>query len=83
MPLDLSPLATPIIRSKIEEPSVVETTHQDSPLPHPESTTSDEKVRAVEKITLHAFVYCLYLWVCMACGGQRTTCRNKFTSHTV
>uniref|UniRef100_F7B0R5 Activating transcription factor 2 n=1 Tax=Equus caballus TaxID=9796 RepID=F7B0R5_HORSE len=43
MPLDLSPLATPIIRSKIEEPSVVETTHQDSPLPHPESTTSDEK----------------------------------------
>lgn len=56
MPLDLSPLATPIIRSKIEEPSVVETTHQDSPLPHPESTTSDEKVRAVEKITFHAFV---------------------------
>lgn len=45
MPLDLSPLATPIIRNKIEEPSVVETTHQDSPLPHPESTTSDEKVR--------------------------------------
>nr|KAF6336159.1 activating transcription factor 2 [Myotis myotis] len=43
MPLDLSPLATPIIRSKIEEPSVVETTHQDSPLPHPESTTGDEK----------------------------------------
>ncbi|XP_013921655.1 PREDICTED: cyclic AMP-dependent transcription factor ATF-2 isoform X2 [Thamnophis sirtalis] len=43
MPLDLSPLATPIIRNKIEEPSVVETTHQDSPLPHPESTTSDEK----------------------------------------
>nr|NP_001079255.1 activating transcription factor 2 S homeolog [Xenopus laevis]AAA69518.1 activating transcription factor 2 [Xenopus laevis] len=42
MPLDLSPLATPIIRSKIEEPSVVETTHQDSPLPHPESTTSDQ-----------------------------------------
>lgn len=47
MPLDLSPLATPIIRSKIEEPSVVETTHQDSPLPHPESTTSDEKVRSL------------------------------------
>ncbi|KAJ7398025.1 Cyclic AMP-dependent transcription factor ATF-2 [Pitangus sulphuratus] len=43
MPLDLSPLATPIIRNKIEEPSVVETTHQDSPLPHPESTTNDEK----------------------------------------
>lgn len=47
MPLDLSPLATPIIRNKIEEPSVVETTHQDSPLPHPESTTNDEKVRAL------------------------------------
>ena len=47
MPLDLSPLATPIIRSKIEEPSVVETTHQDSPLPHPESTTNDEKVRSL------------------------------------
>uniref|UniRef100_A0A5F8GX10 Cyclic AMP-dependent transcription factor ATF-2 n=1 Tax=Monodelphis domestica TaxID=13616 RepID=A0A5F8GX10_MONDO len=44
MPLDLSPLATPIIRSKIEEPSAVETSHQDSPLPHPESTTSDEKL---------------------------------------
>ncbi|KAM3917501.1 cyclic AMP-dependent transcription factor ATF-2 isoform 1-T2 [Leptodactylus fuscus] len=43
MPLDLSPLATPVIRSKIEEPAIVETTHQDSPLPHPESTTSDEK----------------------------------------
>ncbi|XP_069589284.1 cyclic AMP-dependent transcription factor ATF-2 isoform X1 [Ranitomeya imitator] len=43
MPLDLSPLATPVIRSKIEEPAIVETTHQNSPLPHPESTTSDEK----------------------------------------
>ncbi|KAM8934525.1 cyclic AMP-dependent transcription factor ATF-2 isoform 1-T1 [Pelodytes ibericus] len=43
MPLDLSPLVTPVIRSKIEERTVVETTHQDSPLPHPESTTSDEK----------------------------------------
>ncbi|KAM4698013.1 cyclic AMP-dependent transcription factor ATF-2 [Rhinophrynus dorsalis] len=43
MPLDLSPLVTPVIRSKIEEPVIVETTHQDSPLPHPESTTSDEK----------------------------------------
>ncbi|KAG9477351.1 hypothetical protein GDO78_002641 [Eleutherodactylus coqui] len=43
MPLDLSPLATPVIRSKIAEPAIVETTHQDSPLPHPESTTSDEK----------------------------------------
>ncbi|XP_018427884.1 PREDICTED: cyclic AMP-dependent transcription factor ATF-2 [Nanorana parkeri] len=43
MPLDLSPLVTPVIRSKIEEPAIVETTHQNSPLPHPESTTSDEK----------------------------------------
>ncbi|KAM4626538.1 cyclic AMP-dependent transcription factor ATF-2 [Discoglossus pictus] len=43
MPLDLSPLVTPVVRHKIEEPPVVETTHQDSPLPHPESTTSDEK----------------------------------------
>uniref|UniRef100_A0A8C4S695 Cyclic AMP-dependent transcription factor ATF-2 n=1 Tax=Erpetoichthys calabaricus TaxID=27687 RepID=A0A8C4S695_ERPCA len=50
MPLDLSPLATPIatttttiVRNKIEEPPSVETSHQDSPLPHPESTTSDDK----------------------------------------
>ncbi|XP_073502998.1 cyclic AMP-dependent transcription factor ATF-2 isoform X2 [Phyllobates terribilis] len=43
MPLDLSPLATPVIRSKIEEPAIVERTHRNSPLPHPESTTSDEK----------------------------------------
>nr|QYW22360.1 activating transcription factor 2 [Xenopus laevis] len=43
LPLDLSPLVTPVIRSKIEEPVIVETTHQDSPIPHPESTTSDEK----------------------------------------
>lgn len=43
MPLDLSPLATPVIRHKIEEPIAVETAHHESPLPHPESTTSDEK----------------------------------------
>ncbi|XP_057219671.1 cyclic AMP-dependent transcription factor ATF-2 isoform X1 [Malurus melanocephalus] len=49
MPLDLSPLATPIIRNKIEEPSVVETTHQDSPLPHPESTTNDEKEASLQQ----------------------------------
>ncbi|KAG7466852.1 hypothetical protein MATL_G00146830 [Megalops atlanticus] len=42
LPLDLSPLATPIIRSKIEEPPAV-VSHRDSPLPHPESTTSDDK----------------------------------------
>nr|XP_033801082.1 cyclic AMP-dependent transcription factor ATF-2 isoform X2 [Geotrypetes seraphini] len=49
MPLDLSPLATPVIRSKTEEPPVVETTHQDSNLPHPESTTSDEKEVQLQK----------------------------------
>ncbi|XP_069472243.1 cyclic AMP-dependent transcription factor ATF-2 [Ambystoma mexicanum] len=43
MPLDLSPLATPVIRHKIEEQIPVEATHRGSPLPHPESTTSDEK----------------------------------------
>uniref|UniRef100_A0A3Q0QQZ5 Cyclic AMP-dependent transcription factor ATF-2 n=1 Tax=Amphilophus citrinellus TaxID=61819 RepID=A0A3Q0QQZ5_AMPCI len=43
LPLDLSPLATPIIRNKIEEPTAIET-HRDSPLPHPESTTNDDKV---------------------------------------
>lgn len=42
LPLDLSPLATPIIRNKIEEPTVIDA-HRDSPLPHPESTTSDDK----------------------------------------
>uniref|UniRef100_A0A3B4Y416 Cyclic AMP-dependent transcription factor ATF-2 n=1 Tax=Seriola lalandi dorsalis TaxID=1841481 RepID=A0A3B4Y416_SERLL len=44
LPLDLSPLATPIIRNKIEEPTAMEA-HRDSPLPHPESTTSDDKVK--------------------------------------
>lgn len=43
LPLDLSPLATPIIRNKTEEPAPLEV-HRNSPLPHPESTTSDEKV---------------------------------------
>ncbi|KAK6310094.1 hypothetical protein J4Q44_G00199750 [Coregonus suidteri] len=43
MPLDLSPLATPmIIRNKIEDHSTAEA-HQGSTLPHPESTTSDDK----------------------------------------
>uniref|UniRef100_A0A8D3BXC7 Cyclic AMP-dependent transcription factor ATF-2 n=1 Tax=Scophthalmus maximus TaxID=52904 RepID=A0A8D3BXC7_SCOMX len=42
LPLDLSPLATPIIRNKTEEPRAMET-QRDSPLPHPESTTSDDK----------------------------------------
>lgn len=43
LPLDLSPLATPIIRNKTEEAAPLEV-HRNSPLPHPESTTSDEKV---------------------------------------
>ncbi|XP_036401159.1 cyclic AMP-dependent transcription factor ATF-2 [Megalops cyprinoides] len=42
LPLDLSPIATPVIRAKIEETSAVEA-HRDSPLPHPESTTCDDK----------------------------------------
>ncbi|CAL8267954.1 unnamed protein product [Lota lota] len=42
MPLDLSPLATPIMRSKIEEHTGMEV-HRVSPLPHPESTTNDDK----------------------------------------
>ncbi|XP_063743634.1 cyclic AMP-dependent transcription factor ATF-2 isoform X2 [Eleginops maclovinus] len=41
LPLDLSPLATPIMRSKTEEPTAMEA-HRDSPLPHPESTTNDD-----------------------------------------
>uniref|UniRef100_A0A3Q3J4J8 Uncharacterized protein n=1 Tax=Monopterus albus TaxID=43700 RepID=A0A3Q3J4J8_MONAL len=44
LPLDLSPLATPVIRNKIEEPTAMEA-HRDSPLPHPESTTNDDKVK--------------------------------------
>lgn len=58
MPLDLSPLVTPVIRSKIEEPAIVETTHQDSPLPHPESTTSDEKVSKIVKHHNVFFLVC-------------------------
>ncbi|XP_024919746.1 cyclic AMP-dependent transcription factor ATF-2 isoform X2 [Cynoglossus semilaevis] len=42
LPLDLSPLATPIIRSKPEGAADSEA-HRVSPLPHPESTTSDDK----------------------------------------
>ncbi|XP_048835875.1 LOW QUALITY PROTEIN: cyclic AMP-dependent transcription factor ATF-2 [Brienomyrus brachyistius] len=42
LPLDLSPLTTPVVRNKTEEPSSVQA-HRDSPLPHPESTTSDDK----------------------------------------
>ncbi|KAI4805563.1 hypothetical protein KUCAC02_010167 [Chaenocephalus aceratus] len=39
--LDLSPLATPIMRNKAEELTAMEA-HRDSPLPHPESTTNDD-----------------------------------------
>uniref|UniRef100_A0A9J8CYQ3 Cyclic AMP-dependent transcription factor ATF-2 n=1 Tax=Cyprinus carpio carpio TaxID=630221 RepID=A0A9J8CYQ3_CYPCA len=42
LPLDLSPLATPVVRNKIEEHTPIES-HRDSPLPHPESTTADDK----------------------------------------
>ncbi|KAK6315453.1 hypothetical protein J4Q44_G00149820 [Coregonus suidteri] len=52
MPLDLSPLATPmIIRNKIEDHSVV-AAHRDSPLPHPESTTSDDKEVSLQPTSL-------------------------------
>ncbi|XP_060683919.1 cyclic AMP-dependent transcription factor ATF-2 isoform X2 [Hemiscyllium ocellatum] len=44
MPLDMSPLALPAVRTKVEDMPIVETSHQNSPLPHPESTTSDEKI---------------------------------------
>ncbi|TMS06971.1 Cyclic AMP-dependent transcription factor ATF-2 [Larimichthys crocea] len=51
LPLDLSPLATPIIRNKIEEPTPLEA-HRDSPLPHPESTTSDDKDLSLQPASL-------------------------------
>uniref|UniRef100_A0AAY5KMH1 Cyclic AMP-dependent transcription factor ATF-2 n=1 Tax=Esox lucius TaxID=8010 RepID=A0AAY5KMH1_ESOLU len=52
MPLDLSPLATPmIIRNKIEDHSAVEA-HRDSPLPHPESTTNDDKEVSLQPTSL-------------------------------
>ncbi|KAK5609567.1 Alcohol O-acetyltransferase [Crenichthys baileyi] len=51
LPLDLSPLATPIIRNKMEEPTVIDA-HRDSPLPHPESTTSDDKDLSLQPASL-------------------------------
>uniref|UniRef100_A0A3Q2XSQ4 Cyclic AMP-dependent transcription factor ATF-2 n=1 Tax=Hippocampus comes TaxID=109280 RepID=A0A3Q2XSQ4_HIPCM len=42
LPLDLSPLATPVVRHKSEETAALEA-HRGSPLPHPESTTDDDK----------------------------------------
>ncbi|CAL8369983.1 unnamed protein product [Arctogadus glacialis] len=47
MPLDLSPLATPIImRSKMEDHTGMEV-HRVSPLLHPESTTNDDQSSSV------------------------------------
>ncbi|XP_053732955.1 cyclic AMP-dependent transcription factor ATF-2 [Synchiropus splendidus] len=51
LPLDLSPLATPVIRNKIEEPAAMEA-HRESPLPHPESTTSDDKDLSLQPASL-------------------------------
>uniref|UniRef100_A0A8C9YT24 Cyclic AMP-dependent transcription factor ATF-2 n=1 Tax=Sander lucioperca TaxID=283035 RepID=A0A8C9YT24_SANLU len=51
LPLDLSPLATPIIRNKTEEPTAMEA-HRDSPLPHPESTTNDDKELSLQPASL-------------------------------
>ncbi|KPP68506.1 cyclic AMP-dependent transcription factor ATF-2-like [Scleropages formosus] len=43
LPLDLSPLATPVARSKTEESSTAESLRV-SPIPHPESTTGNDQV---------------------------------------
>ncbi|KAJ0005645.1 hypothetical protein NQD34_015539 [Periophthalmus magnuspinnatus] len=51
LPLDLSPLATPVIRNKTEEATAVDA-HRGSPLPHPESTTSDEKDISLQPASL-------------------------------
>ncbi|KAM6955540.1 cyclic AMP-dependent transcription factor ATF-2 [Lycodopsis pacificus] len=51
LPLDLSPLATPIIRNKNEAPTAMEA-HRDSPLPHPESTTNDDKDLSLQPASL-------------------------------
>uniref|UniRef100_A0A673MY37 Cyclic AMP-dependent transcription factor ATF-2-like n=1 Tax=Sinocyclocheilus rhinocerous TaxID=307959 RepID=A0A673MY37_9TELE len=51
LPLDLSPLATPVVRNKIEEHTPIES-HRDSPLPHPESTTTDDKEVSLQPTSL-------------------------------
>ncbi|XP_054642942.1 cyclic AMP-dependent transcription factor ATF-2 isoform X2 [Dunckerocampus dactyliophorus] len=51
LPLDLSPLATPVIRNKTEEPTALEA-HRGSPLPHPESTTNDDKDLSLQPASL-------------------------------
>lgn len=53
LPLDLSPLATPVIRNKTEDATTVDA-HRDSPLPHPESTTNDEKDISLQPTSLPA-----------------------------
>ncbi|XP_056145934.1 cyclic AMP-dependent transcription factor ATF-2 [Lampris incognitus] len=51
LPLDLSPLATPVMRNKMEEHSAMDA-HRDSPLPHPESTTNDDKDLSLQPTSL-------------------------------
>uniref|UniRef100_A0A673FYF2 Cyclic AMP-dependent transcription factor ATF-2-like n=1 Tax=Sinocyclocheilus rhinocerous TaxID=307959 RepID=A0A673FYF2_9TELE len=51
LPLDLSPLATPVVRNKIEEHTPIES-HRDSPRPHPESTTTDDKEVSLQPTSL-------------------------------
>ncbi|XP_051938399.1 cyclic AMP-dependent transcription factor ATF-2 [Hippocampus zosterae] len=51
LPLDLSPLATPVVRNKIEETPALED-HRGSPLPHPESTTDDDKDLCLQPASL-------------------------------
>ncbi|KAK7153647.1 hypothetical protein R3I94_007134 [Phoxinus phoxinus] len=50
LPLDLSPLATPVVRNKIEEHTPIES-QRDSPLPRPESTTTDDKDVSLQPIS--------------------------------
>ncbi|KAL2081606.1 hypothetical protein ACEWY4_023459 [Coilia grayii] len=52
LPLDLSPLTTPV-RQKTEEQSSLDA-HRDSPLPHPESTTNDDKEVSLQPTSLPA-----------------------------
>ncbi|XP_051998301.1 cyclic AMP-dependent transcription factor ATF-2 isoform X2 [Xyrauchen texanus] len=51
LPLDLSPLATPVVRNKIEEHTSMES-NRNSPLPHPESTTTDDKEVSLQPTSL-------------------------------
>ncbi|XP_028292569.1 cyclic AMP-dependent transcription factor ATF-2 isoform X2 [Gouania willdenowi] len=51
LPLDLSPLATPVINNKVEKPAAL-AAHRDSPLPHPESTTNDERDLSLQPASL-------------------------------